>query len=279
LKQKINLKSIIGKVILVILLIIIVVWSIFPLFWMFLTSFKQPEEIYQMPPSFNFKPTLDNYYQMIVKRDVLHNFYNSILMAGSSTLIALVLGSMAGFALARGRIPGKGNIAFWIISTRMAPIAVVLLPLFIIFQSLHLLYTPSSLIISYVSFNLPFAIWLLWGFFESVPLEIEEAAVCDGCSKFRVFWKISIPLITPGLVTTGILCFMFAWNDFMFASVFTNKNTLTLPIVASRFMSGHAAVPWGQVTATASFVFLPILVGGILIRRYLVEGLTLGAIK
>lgn len=273
------LKKAILKVIIVSFIAIIIFWSIFPLFWMILTSFRSPAQIYEMPPNLNFTFTIENYREMIIDRNGLRYLSNSLIAAGGSTLISIIIGSMAGYALARGKIPGKRHIAFWIISTRMAPIAVVLLPLFIIFQTFRLLYTPSSLIIAYISFNLPFAIWLLWSYFEAVPLEIEEAAVCDGCSKFRVFWNISVPLVTPGLVTTGVLCFMFAWNDYMFASVFTSFNSLTLPVIATRFMSGHAAVPWGQVTATTSFTFIPILIGGILIRRYLVEGLTLGAIK
>jgi len=274
-----NVKDIIIKVIIGILIAIILCWFDFPLFWMFLSSFKFPREIYTLPPVFLFKPTLANYSEMIFERSTLRFFFHSLITAGVSTLIALTLGSMAGYALARGRIPRKQDIAFWMITTRMAPIAVILLPLFLIFLSLRILYTLLTLIITYISFNLPFATWLLWGSFETVPQEIEEAALCDGCGKFRVFWEIALPLITPGLVTTGILCFMFAWNDYMFASVFTSQQTATLPVIASSYMAAKRAIPWGQVAATGSFIYIPILLGGILIRRYLVTGLTLGAIK
>lgn len=262
-----------------IILIALVVWFVFPLFWMFLCSFKSPQQMYSLPPIFFFKPTLANYSEMIFRRDIFHFFFNSLVCAGISTIIALTLGSLGGYALARARIPRKQDIAFWMITTRMAPIAVVLLPFFLIFLSLRILYTLTALVIVYTSFNLPFATWLLWGFFEGTPLEIEEAALCDGCSKFGVFRKIALPLITPGLVTTAILCFMFAWNDFMFASVFTTRQTMTLPVIASNYMAAKRAIPWGQVTATGSFVFIPILLGGILIRRYFITGLTLGAIK
>jgi len=278
-KKSKHIKNIIGKVVAGILIAIILFWFDFPLFWMFISSFKPPQQIYTLPPVFFFKPTLDNYSEMIIRRGTLRYFFNSLMSAGISTLVALTLGSMAGYALARGRIPGKQQIAFWMITTRMAPIAVVLLPLFLIFLSLRILYTLPALLITYISFNLPFATWLLWGFFESVPQEIEEAAICDGCSKFKVFWKIALPLITPGLATTGILCFMFAWNDYMFASVFTSHQSVTLPVIASSYMAGHRGIPWGQVTATGSLLFIPVLLGGILIRRYLVTGLTLGAIK
>jgi multiple sugar transport system permease protein len=262
-----------------VLIAIFLFWFDFPLFWMILSSFKSPQEIYTLPPVFVFKPTLDNYSEMVIRRGTLRYFFNSLITAGSSTFIALILGSMAGYALARGKIPRKQDIAFWMITTRMAPIAVVLLPLFLIFLLLRILYTPYALIITYISFNLPFATWLLWSFFESIPKEIEEAAICDGCGKFKVFLRIALPLTTPGIATTGILCFMFAWNDYMFASVFTSQQSVTLPVIASSYMAGHRAIPWGQVTATGSFVFIPVLLGGILIRRYLVAGLTLGAIK
>ena len=278
-KKKRNVKSVMVRVTVIVLIALLLFWFDFPLFWMFLSSFKAPQEIYTLPPVFLFEPTLANYSEMIFKRGVFRFFSNSLITAGISTLIALALGSLAGYALARGRIPGKKDIAFWMITTRMAPIAVVLLPFFLIFLSLHILYTLPALIIAYISFNLPFAAWLLWGFFETVPSEIEEAGLCDGCSKFEVFWRIALPLVTPGLATTGILCFMFAWNDYMFASVFTSQQTATLPVIASSYMAGHRAVPWGQVTATGSFLFIPVLVGGILIRRYLVTGLTMGAIK
>lgn len=278
-KSENNARRAMNKIAIGIIIAVVLFWFDFPIFWMILSSFKPPQKIYTLPPVFIFKPTLANYSEMIIERGTLRNFFNSLIAGGSSTAIALILGSMAGYALARGRIPRKQDIAFWMITTRMAPIAVVLLPLFIIFLKLHILYTLYALIVTYVSFNLPFATWLLWSFFESIPKEMEEAAICDGCGKFKVFWKIAIPLTTPGLATTGILCFMFAWNDYMFASVFTSHQNVTLPVIASSFMAGHRAVPWGQVTAAGSFVFLPILLGGILIRRYLVSGLTLGAIK
>lgn len=274
-----RVKNIVIKIVVGVLIAVFLFWFDFPLFWMILSSFKSPQKIYTLPPVFIFKPTLDNYSEMIIRRGTLRYFFNSLITAGSSTLIALILGSMAGYALARGKIPRKQDIAFWMITTRMAPIAVVLLPLFLIFLSLRILYTPYALIITYISFNLPFATWLLWSFFESIPKEIEEAAICDGCNKFKVFLRIALPLTTPGIATTGILCFMFAWNDYMFASVFTSQQSVTLPVIASSYMAGHRAIPWGQVTATGSFVFIPVLLGGILIRRYLVAGLTLGAIK
>lgn len=277
--KKNDVKNTMTKLIIGISLALLLFWFNFPLFWMFLSSFKLPREIYTLPPVFFFTPTLTNYSAMIFGRGTLHFFFNSLITAGISTLIALILGSIAGYALARGRIPKKQDIAFWMITTRMAPIAVILLPFFLIFLSLRILYTLPALIITYISFNLPFATWLLWGFFEALPPDIEEAAFCDGCGRFEAFRRIALPLITPGLITTGILCFMFAWNDYMFASVFTSQQTATLPVIASSYMAAKRSVPWGQVTATGSFIYIPVLLGGILIRRYLVAGLTLGAIK
>lgn len=205
--------------------------------------------------------------------------FNSLIAAGVSMGIAIVLGSFAGYALARGSIRRKHDIAYWMITTRMAPIVAVILPFYIIFSSLKILYTLYALIIVYTSINLSFATWLLWGFFESIPKELEEAALCDGSSKFGSFLRIALPLAKPGIAVTAILCFMFAWNDYMFAFVLTSGDTMTLPVIAAGFLTGHRAVPWGQVGCAGSIVFIPIVLAGFLVRRYLVRGLTLGAIK
>ncbi|NPV54975.1 MAG: carbohydrate ABC transporter permease [Firmicutes bacterium] len=244
---------------------------------MVLASFKTEENMFNMPPKFLFRPTLMNYTFMF-HEGILKYVKNSAVAAFASTFIAMVLGSLGGYALARGRMRMKNQIAFWIITTRMAPIAAIILPLYIIFRSLHILNTIKALIVAHTTFNLPFAIWLMMGFFREIPREVEEAALVDGCSPFQAFYRVALPLVTPGLLVTAILSIMFSWNDYAFAVLYTAADSQTLPVVAARLMTMRGIL-WGQVMSMGTLIFVPILAAALLIRKYLVRGLTMGAIK
>jgi multiple sugar transport system permease protein len=188
-----------------------------------------------------------------------------------------VLGSMAAYGLSRADFRGKKDLLFWIISTRMAPVVAVLVPLYAIFRSAGLIGTLPGLVLAYTTFNLPFAIWILKGFFDNVPYAIEEAAMCDGCNRVQALREI-LPLVAPGVGAFLVLCVLFAWNDFLFASIIGSGGAKTLP-PATRELVQPQNIQWGSIMAAGVVTTVPMLFLGLLIRRYLVTGLTMGAVR
>jgi multiple sugar transport system permease protein len=265
----------IGKTI---LLVVLVLWTVVPLAWMVLSSFKPLADITAGAPSLNFAPTLDHYQALFSGgNDIGPYIRNSLVAAGVSTIIAVALGSMAGYGLARSKFRGKQHVAFWIISTRMAPIAAVILPLFVIFRFTGLLGSTLGLIVAYLTFNLPFSIWIMNAFFSQLPPSLEEAAMVDGASRWTAFRRIALPLTLPGLATTAVLCLVFSWNDYAFAATFSGPDSQTLPIAASQLVT-QTSIDWGQLTAIGTIVVAPMIIVGLVVRRWLVTGLTLGAV-
>jgi multiple sugar transport system permease protein len=230
-----------------------------------------------MPPRWIFTPTLFNYVHL-VERGALLYFRNSLVASLSTVLVATFLGTLAGYGLARGKFRNKKDLAWWIITTRMAPIVAVLLPLFVIFRTLKLINTIPGLVVGFTLFSLPFAIWMMRGFFQEIPREMEEAAWVDGANKLQSFLYIALPMVTPGLIATAVLCFVFAWNDYLFATVLTSGSTQTLPVVTAALQTMRGIL-WGQVMSMGTLIFIPVFLVGIAIRKYLVRGLTMGAIK
>lgn len=253
------------------------IWTLFPIAWMVLSAFKTEASMFTVPPKWFVRLTLSN-FRLMVERGAFMYLWNSLIASVSSVIIAVFLGSLAGYAIARGKLPRRKDIAFWMITTRMAPIVAVLLPLYMIFRKLNLSNTLQSLTIAYTTFNLPLAVWLMNGFFKGVPKEVEESSLIDGCGKFQAFLYVALPLVKPGLVATAILCFIFAWNDYLFAVVLTAARTQTLPVVAARLMTLRG-IMWGQIMAMGTIIFIPVLIAGVMIRKYLVRGLTMGAVK
>jgi multiple sugar transport system permease protein len=266
------------KIALYTLLLLALLWTVVPLGWMVLSSFKRPDDLVSQTPTLFFAPTFQNYVGLFTGGNALGGYItNSILAAGISTLIAVTLGCLAGYGLSRSHFRGKDHVSFWIISTRMAPIAAVILPLYAVFRTLDLLNTTTGLIVAYLTFNLPFAIWIMNAFFADLPPALEEAALVDGATKFGAFWRIALPLTAPGIVTTAILCLVFSWNDYAFAQSFSGPGSQTLPIAASQLIT-QTGINWGQLMAIGTIVVLPMVVVGLAVRRYLVKGLTLGAV-
>jgi multiple sugar transport system permease protein len=266
------------KIVLYALLLVALLWTVVPLGWMVLSSFKRPDDLVSQTPTLFFAPTFQNYVGLFTGGNALGGYItNSILAAGISTLIAVTLGCLAGYGLSRSHFRGKDHVSFWIISTRMAPIAAVILPLYAVFRSLDLLNSTTGLIVAYLTFNLPFAIWIMNAFFADLPPALEEAAMVDGATKFGAFWRIALPLTAPGIVTTAILCLVFSWNDYAFAQSFSGPGSQTLPIAASQLIT-QTGINWGQLMAIGTIVVLPMVVVGLAVRRYLVKGLTLGAV-
>jgi multiple sugar transport system permease protein len=261
-----------------VLLVVVLLWTVVPLAWMLISSFKPSDKLTASPPSLAFTPTLEHYRSLFGgANDIGGYIENSLLAAGISTIIAVALGCLAGYGLARSRFRGKDHLSFWIISTRMAPIAAVILPLFVIFRGAGLLGTTWGLIVAYLTFNLPFAIWIMNAFFADLPPSLEEAAMVDGASRWTAFRRIALPLVVPGIATTAVLCLVFSWNDYAFASTFSGPDSQTLPIAASQLVT-QTEIDWGQLTAIGTIVVAPMIVVGLVVRRWLVTGLTLGAV-
>ena len=271
-------RPVLGRVVLGVLLTALVLWTVVPLAWMLMGSLKSSADVTASTPQVLFTPTLENYASLFSgANDLTPYLVHSVVAAGASALIATALGTLAGYGLARTRIRGKASLSFWFISTRMAPIAAVVLPLFLMFRVFGLIDTLPGLVLAYLSFNLPFAIWIMSAFFEGLPPSLEESAEVAGCTRWQAFWYVSLPLTKAGLVTTAVLCLVFAWNDYAFATVISGPNSQTLPIAASQLVT-QTGIDWGQLTAIGTIVVLPMILAGVAVRRWLVTGLSLGAV-
>jgi multiple sugar transport system permease protein len=261
-------------------------WTLVPLLVMFVSSFKDLLEAFKLPAVgdwagvtlfFDFSPTFKHYVNLFADLNFSTYLLNSVAASVGSALISVVLGSMCAYALSRIDFRGKKDLFFWIISTRMAPAVAVMVPLYAIFRSAGLVGTLPGLVLAYTTFNLPFAIWILKGFFDNVPYAIEEAQMCDGATRLQAFRSI-LPLVAPGIGAFLVLCMLFAWNDFLFASIIGSGGAKTLP-VATRELVQPQNIQWGSIMAAGVVTTLPMMFLGLLIRRYLVAGLTMGAVR
>ncbi len=260
-----------------ILAIVGIVW-LFPVIWMFVTSMKTQVQTFRIPPVWIFKPVYQNYSDLFFASSIQKYLINGLVITSTSTAICLVLGSFAAFTLTRFRIRGREDIAFWMLSTRMFPPIASAIPLYLLLRRLGLLDTHLGLIIVYLSLNLGFATWMMRGFFRELPVELEESAMIDGCSRYGAFFRVVLPLSAPGLAATAILCFIFAWNEFLFALLFTGRNAKTMPVVLAGFIT-QTGIRWGALTAAGVLTALPTIILACLAQKYIVRGLTLGAIK
>jgi len=274
------------EVLTVLFLTVYLIWTLLPIFVMFVSSFKDLLEAFKLPRVgdwsgigvfFDFNPTFQHYIDLFEDNNFSTYLMNSIIASLGSALISVVFGSMAAYSLSRIEFRGKKDLFFWIISTRMAPVVAVMVPLYAIFRGAGLVGTLPGLILAYTTFNLPFAIWILKGFFDNVPYAIEEAAMCDGCNRFQAFQSI-LPLVAPGIGAFLVLCVLFAWNDFLFASIIGSGGAKTLP-VATKELVQPQNIQWGKIMAAGVVTTLPMMFLGLLIRRYLVTGLTMGAVR
>jgi multiple sugar transport system permease protein len=202
---------------------------------------------------------------------------NSLIASLGSAIVSVFLGSMAAYALSRAEFRGKKDLLFWIISVRMAPVVAVMVPLYVIFRSSGLVGTLPGLILAYTTFNLPFAIWILKGFFDNVPYAIEEAALCDGANRWQAL-RMIMPLVAPGVGAFIVLCVLFGWNDFLFASIIGSGGAKTLPVATAELVQ-PVKIQWGSIMAAGVVTTVPMMFLGLLIRRYLVTGLTMGAVR
>jgi len=266
------------RIILIIATVVIFGVILFPPVVLFVTSIKTDIDALSFPPKWIFDPTIKNYVAILKTSPLVGYALNSLIVAFLNTVLCLIVGSMAAYSLARFRFKGADNIAFWILSIRMMPPVAAIIPIYILMKNIGLLDTPWCLVITYLTFNLPFVVWMMKGFFEEIPREIEESALIDGCSDFGIFLRIALPLVAPGLVATAILVFIFSWNEFLFALILTGTKAVTLPVGIIGYMK-ETGINWGYMTAGGILALIPVIVFMILVQKHLVKGLTLGALK
>ncbi|WP_017758181.1 carbohydrate ABC transporter permease [Pseudacidovorax intermedius] len=246
-----------------------------PIAWMVLASFKPSAEVTAYPPKLFFTPTLDNYRQLFGTTPFAHYTWNSLVITIGSTVIGIVLGVPAAFAVSWTRITWPATVT---LLARMAPGTLFLLPWYVMFRELNLIGTYTALVVTHAVITMPIVIWVLLPFFDNIPRSVLESAQVDGCSVPRILWRIALPLVMPGLVVSAILAFVFSWNYFLFALVLSNGDTKTL-IAASFNFIGEGASNWGALMAAATLIALPPLVLAFFVQRRLVSGLALGAVK
>lgn len=265
-----------GTVFLVIALAITVAFM-FPLGWVVLSSLKTRLEIFVLPPKWIFSPTLQNYWD-ILNSDFMYQFKNSLFVAAISTSISLVFGSLTAYGFSRYPIRGSENILFWILSLRMLPPIAVVIPFYLLFRSLGLLDTTLALVLVYCIFNISFAIWVLKGFFDEIPIELEEAAKLDGYSPMQVFWRVSLPLVRPGLATTAIFCLIQSLNEFLVSLTLTTRKAVTAPVGLAKLQT-FLGTDWGRISAAAVIFMIPVVVFTIFVRNELIRGMSFGRMR
>jgi multiple sugar transport system permease protein len=257
---------------------LVLIWVLFPIVWVILGSLKGREEASAIPPAWIFRPSIENYVSAFVRRNFSTLFVNSLIATLGSTAVVLILGSMAGYGLARHRIVGRQGILMWIMSTRMFPPIAAIIPIFLLFKNLDLIDKQLGLVLIYIAFNLPFAIWIMRGFFAEIPSELDDAALVDGCTPWQAFTQVILPLALPGLAATAVFCMVFSWNEFLFALIISRARSQTLPIGVMGFIT-QRGVLWGEMSAASTVIMTPMIIFTFVVQRYLIRGLSFGAVK
>jgi multiple sugar transport system permease protein len=265
----------------------LMVFFLFPIVMMIVTSFKPDSAVLTKPPTFVFKPTLENYIYAFQEADFALFIKNTLIVSLVSTFFVIVLGSLASYSFARYNV-GEGHVMFFILTTRMFPAIAVILPYFILFRGIGRtaigellnigLDTLGALVITYTMFNLPFAIWLMFSFFQEIPVELEDSARLDGYNRFQVFYKVVLPLAAPGIAVTAIFSLIFSWNEFLFAFMLTRDVARTITVGVAGFWT-QRGILWGPLSAAAVICVIPTLVFAMALQRYFVRGLTFGAVR
>jgi multiple sugar transport system permease protein len=269
------------------LVIALLIFFLFPIYWMVATSFKPPPDVLTRPPKWTFEPTLTNYIYAFEEANFAMFIKNSLIVSLISTILVVVAGSLASYSFARYN-PGAGHLMFFILTTRMMPAIAVIIPFFVIFKTvggtaigraLSLgLDKPGALVVCYTVINLPLAIWLLHSFFQDIPVELEDSARLDGYSRFQVLWRVVLPLAAPGIAVTAIFCLLFSWNEFLFAFLLTRDVARTITVGVAGFWT-QRGILWGPLSAAATVCVVPMMIFALLLQRYIVRGLTFGAVR
>ena len=252
---------------------------VFPILAIILISFQGKSDALSWPPKLFFRPTWENYLNIFSLYPFADYLRNSLVVTIGATGLSLILGLPAAYALARLQIRQKENLALWFLSLRVLPPIAVVIPFFILLRNAHLLDNPIGLILVYLTFNVPFVIWVSRGFFREVETEIQDAALVDGCSIFGVFFRVALPIARGGIAATAILTALYTWNEFIFALVLTStEHAMTTPVAVTLFIR-ETGIGWGNIGAAAVFMFLPMFILTLSVQKYAVSGLSLGAVK
>ena len=274
--------SLLWKIFMGFTITVITVWTLFPIYWMLSTSLKENLEVFKLPPDiWPIHPTLAAYENLGSGITPIWTFFfNSVITSVGTVVLAVFLATFAGYALSRLRFRFRNSILIGVLVTQMFPMVVLLIPLYLFYVKAQLLNSYIGLILAYTSFTLPFGIWMIKGFVDTVPVEIEEAAMVDGCSRLQAMRKVVFPVITPGVVATGVFAFLDAWNNLLFPLTLVNEVTMkTLPPGMILAFGGEFKHDWAGMMAASSIVTIPVIIAFVLIQRYMVEGLTGGAVK
>jgi multiple sugar transport system permease protein len=252
---------------------------LFPLYWMVTGSLKSETDLFAIPPKWFFSPTIAAYTDAIQNTDVLENLLNSLIVTGCAVALGLLVGAPAAYGIARYRFRGRRDVWFWYVTNWMLVPVVVLIPFYLTASWLGLINNPIVLILVYQVFIVPLVVWLLVDQFSSVPVALEEAAQLDGLSRIQIFLRIALPLVKPGIAVSAILSGIFAWNDMLYAFILTpSPDARTAPTIVLSYLGGYV-IPWPQVMAASTLVCAPVIIGGIVVHKYIARGLTRGAVK
>jgi trehalose/maltose transport system permease protein len=278
--KKADTRATVLRILFYVLVVVIIVFNLFPFFWALLSSFRPSNELFSTKLIPNAL-TLDHYIEVFKEQRFVQSLVNSVIVAGLTVLIALGLGSVCAYALGRLPFRFKGPVLYLVLTMTMFPQIAILSGLFVMLRTLDMFNSRQGLVLTYLIFTMPFTIWVMTQYFRSLPKELEEAAYVDGASPLKVFWEILLPLTMPGLVSTGLLAFIAAWNEFLFALTFTiTDNMKTVPVVISQFTGASSfEQPWGSIMAASMVVTIPLVIMVMIFQYRIVEGLTAGAVK
>lgn len=260
------------------ILVVFAIWTIIPIALVVVNSFKRAKDIFTTSPKLFFTPTFDNYINAFTKADFGLYYLNSVIVAISSTVIVIVIGTLAAYSLTSFRLPGANTIAAAFLVGKLVPVIAMVLPLFVIINAIGLRGTLIGPIIAHTALNLPFVVWLMMGFIRDIPSDLQQAAKIDGCSRMQAFWSVIFPIIRPGIAAAFVLSMQFSWNELLFSLQLTRLDTYTLPVGIASFV-GAISVDWGLSSAAATATMLPLIILGFFVQKHIAQGTTGGAVK
>jgi len=292
-------RSLIGEVLFWLALAVAFLFFMFPLYWLLVTSLKQRSEVTLLPPTvlpfIDFQPTTINYLAVFTRvselgtvttgaqpntelNDFPLHLLNSVLIGGGATILAVILGTLAAYTFSRFKIKGEADLLFFILSTRMLPPIVVLIPIFLMFTLVNLRESYLGITLLYITVGLPFVVWMMKGFFDEIPREYEEAAMTDGYSRIEAIWKIVLPEALPAMLATAVFVLITAWNEFVFVQLLNPSRGTTAPPFLYAII-GVGQIEWGRMAATSVVFLLPVVIFTFLVRNHLLRGVTFGAVR
>ncbi|MCL5985486.1 MAG: carbohydrate ABC transporter permease [Actinobacteria bacterium] len=270
-------KRVLSQTVIYLILSLLTLLALVPILAGFITAFKPQSVAVAAPPVWVFQPTIENFRVVLVERANARNLLNSVILSSSAVFISLLVGFPAAYALSRFRIRGSKGLLSWIISLRMIPPVVVALPFFIILRSVKMIDTYHGLILVYLSIGIPLVIWMMRGYLVSVPRDVEDSAMVDGCNRLQALWRVVLPMVKTGIIATGLLTLIFIWNDYLMALILTGGTTRTMPVAAAAYIT-RTNIRWGELFAAEMLIALPVIIIVVILRKHLVRGFTFGMI-